>query len=75
MATETEQVTTERPVPHDSPLWRAWEAYQKTATYANARRWARESTHVDGSLWAAYSRGFMDAAALACTDTPEVPHA
>jgi len=50
------------PVPKNSPLMTAWEAYKGTEDYANTRRWAKHDEHVDGSLWAAFSTGFQNAA-------------
>ena len=46
------------PVSTDSPIWKAWEAYKGTDDYVNTRRWALNDAHVDGSLWAAFERGF-----------------
>ena len=48
------------PVSRGSPLWKAWEAYKQSDEYANTRRWALYAEHVDGSLWAAFERGFAD---------------
>ena len=52
------------PVSTDSPLYEAWTAYKASEDYANTRRWARHDQHVDGSLWAAFERGFEAAARL-----------
>ena len=47
------------PEPKDSPLMKAWEAFKASSEYANARKWALHEEHVDGSLWHAFSMGFM----------------
>ena len=45
----------------------AWEAYQETEDYANAKKWAMERTstgahnYVDSSLWVAFCRGWKAA--------------
>jgi len=52
---------TQAPVPSDHPLMKAWEAYKATADYANTRKWALtipSHTYIDGSLWAAFERGW-----------------
>ena len=49
---------TTTPVSKDSPLWLAWEAYAATEEYANTKRWAVVPEHAEGSLWAAFERGF-----------------
>ena len=49
---------TTTPVSKDSPLWLAWEAYTATEEYANTKRWAVVPEHAEGSLWAAFERGF-----------------
>lgn len=49
------------PVPKDHPLMRAWEAYRQTEDYANTKGWALHEPHVDGSLWAAFERGWRAA--------------
>ena len=46
------------PVSQGSPLWLAWEAYAATEEYANTKRWAVVPEHAEGSLWAAFERGF-----------------
>jgi hypothetical protein len=45
-------------VPLTDPMRAAWEAYKLTAEYANSRKWALFAEHVDGSLWAAFVRGW-----------------
>jgi hypothetical protein len=46
------------PVSPDSPLMKAWEAYKATDEYANTAYWALQSQHTQGSLWAAFVRGY-----------------
>lgn len=45
----------------DEPVMVAWKAYQATDDYKNTRNWALHEKHVDGSLWAAFSHGFIAA--------------
>lgn len=60
------------PLPKDAPLMIAWEAWQKTAEYANALGWAESVTvrfsvtdppvtqsHAHGSLWAAFMAAYL----------------
>lgn len=42
-------------------MMKAWEAFKETPAYANAKSWAADPNHLEGSLWAMYSRGFADA--------------
>lgn len=77
------------PVPVDSPLMKAWEAYKQTDDYANSLYWAttlhrmrqanaaahgvspeqnvaseaERQDRAQGSLWAAFARGFEAGAA------------
>lgn len=46
------------PVSKESPLWLAWVTYRESPAYANAANWARHPEHIEGSLWAAFERGF-----------------
>lgn len=46
-----------------SPLMRAWEVYRRTAEYENTARWAGRSEHTEGSLWAAFEKGWNAALA------------
>lgn len=48
-------------VPLDHPLMRAWEAYKRTPEFQNTKNWATDPNHVDGSLWAAFARGYYSA--------------
>lgn len=45
----------------DDPLMIAWEIYRQTQEFDNTKRWAVEGEHVEGSLWAAFERGFRAA--------------
>ena len=49
------------PVPKDDPMMKAWEEFKQTPAYANAKSWAANPHHLEGSLWALYSQGFRDA--------------
>lgn len=60
-------MTAMTPVDTTSPLWLAWKAYTETEEYANTKRWAAHPEHVEGSLWAAFERGFT---ADSTTDSP-----
>lgn len=46
------------PVPEDHPMKIAWEQYKLTDEYANTKNWATYPRYVDGSLWAAFVRGW-----------------
>ena len=46
-------------VPADHPLMKAWKAYEQTEEFANTKKWATHPEHVQGSLWAAFLRGWM----------------
>ena len=35
-----------------------WEEYKKTEEYANTLKWATHREHTEGSLWAAFVRGY-----------------
>ena len=52
--------TTMAQVDQDSPLWKAWLAYSETDSFRNTRRWALDPNHVQGSLWAAFHRGWIE---------------
>lgn len=63
---------TESPVAKDSPLWRAWQAYKETPEYANTLHWAVQPEHAEGSLWAAFSVGFLGSSGAGTPhDTPD----
>lgn len=51
----------ERALSEDEPVMVAWNAYEQTDDYANTLRWAAHAEHAQGSLWAAYLRGWTDA--------------
>lgn len=59
------------PVPSDHPLMKAWTAYQQTSEYVNSQSWARHPDHTEGSLWAAFERGWRAAKEAA---EPESAH-
>ena len=56
---------TETPVPQSDPLMKTWEAFKQSPAYVNAKTWAADPNHLEGSLWALYSAGFRDATARA----------
>ena len=45
-------------VPKTHPMRAAWDGYMKDEEYANTRKWAAHEQHVDGSLWAAFCKGW-----------------
>ena len=49
------------PCDPNSPLMLAWELYRKSSEYENSASWARLAHHTEGSLWAAFERGWRDA--------------
>lgn len=51
------------PLPEHDPMLIAFKAYEKTACYANTKRWAIHPEHVEGSLWAAFCEGWEAARA------------
>lgn len=56
-------MSTMTPVPKDHPLMVAWEKYKATEDYANTRKWALHDAYADGSLWAAFEKGWNGAPA------------
>jgi hypothetical protein len=46
----------------ESPLVISWEAFKKSESYENSKKWAAYPEHLEGSLWALFSTGFMAAA-------------
>jgi hypothetical protein len=40
---------------------KAWKAYAETDDFANSKKWAAQPQHVDGSLWAAFLQGWLQA--------------
>lgn len=44
--------------PDDHPLMIAWEAYQRTDDFENAKKWATFPEHLQGSLWGLFMAGF-----------------
>jgi hypothetical protein len=66
------------PIASDAPVMKAWEVYKATDDYANTKRWALESEHTDGSLWAAFLQGWACCSLmLAATQAADAvdPHA
>jgi hypothetical protein len=45
-------------LPADHPLMLAWEEYKKTFAYANSFKWAAQAEHRDGSMFAAFAKGW-----------------
>jgi len=37
----------------------AWEVYKQSDSYENTKKWAAHPEHIEGSLWAAFSEGFI----------------
>lgn len=58
-------MNTMSPVPKDDPMMKGWEAFKQSPAYQNAKSWAADPNHLEGSLWALYSAGFRDATARA----------
>ena len=50
---------TEAAVPANAPVMIAWEAYRLTEEYANAKRWAVQPEHTEGSLWRLFYDGYF----------------
>lgn len=46
-------------IPIGNPMRDAWEAYKLTEQYQADRKWAQQELHVDGSLWAAFVKGWQ----------------
>lgn len=42
----------------NEPVMVAWDEYKKTEDYANSKKWAAHREHTEGSLWAAFAKGF-----------------
>jgi hypothetical protein len=51
-------MSVEGPVPASHPLMKAWIAYKASPEYANTLGWASQPQHTEGSLWAAFERGY-----------------
>lgn len=58
------------PLAADHPVMVAWREYQAVPEYANARHWAADPGHVDGSLWAAFWHGWNACNAVAHNPQP-----
>ena len=48
------------PCDSNSPLMQAWKLYRKSSEYENSASWARLEQHTEGSLWAAFERGWRE---------------
>jgi hypothetical protein len=46
-------------VPENSPLMQAWNTLIATPEFANAKRWAADPEHLQGSLWLVFMEGFQ----------------
>lgn len=57
------------PINANAPVMLAWEAYKATDEYDNTRRWASKPDHTDGSLWAAFFKGYFSGCANALADS------
>jgi hypothetical protein len=42
----------------DHPMVVAWKAYQETDEYKNAKHWASQEKHLEGSLWVIFMQGW-----------------
>lgn len=61
--------TVMQPLKPNDPRLLAWEEYKKSDEYKNSRSWALHEEHVDGSMWAAFIKGWsMAEAALATAE-------
>lgn len=60
---EGQMMASMTPLPPDAPAMVAWATFKDSEEYQNTRKWALDSNHVDGSLWAAFLRGHMAALA------------
>jgi hypothetical protein len=49
------------PVSKTDPMMVAWELFAASAEYANAKSWAANPQHLEGSLWALFVAGFSAA--------------
>jgi hypothetical protein len=59
-------------VPDDHPLMIAWKAYTATGDFENTKDWAYR-LHIEGSLWAAFERGFIAASIMPHPNPPGGP--
>lgn len=65
MSEITAEINVSAKLPDDHPLVLTFASYKSTDDYANTRHWALYEDSVDGSLWAAFSRGYAYRNALA----------
>lgn len=47
-----------QPLRADDPRMIAWNAYRESDDFQNTKRWATQPDHTEGSLWAAFLRGW-----------------
>lgn len=55
--------TVQEALTKDHPIVVAFDKYKESESYANTKKWAKHEDHVDGSLWAAFERGYCAAKA------------
>lgn len=46
-------------LPSDHPMMTAWMEYRVTADYANSLAWCAHPEHREGSLWGAFTAGYV----------------
>ena len=47
-------------LPHDDPMLLAWENWQTTPEFSNAKDWiVRGRNHIDGAIWRAFMEGWL----------------
>lgn len=49
----------EQAIPQEAPVMIAWNNYKASDEFQNAKKWAINPDHTDGSLWAAFYAGFF----------------
>lgn len=54
-------MSTQTVVPKTDPLMAAWEKFQSSKDFQNAKGWAAHPEHLQGSLWAMFVAGFRAA--------------
>lgn len=50
-----------RQIRDDEPLMISYKEWKASANYENTKRWAQLPEYLEGSLWAAFERGWMAA--------------
>lgn len=71
-STSTRESVLKTKVPDNHPLMIAWKAYTATGDYENTKGWCI-GPHAEGSLWAAFERGFMAASVMPHPNPPGGP--